>query len=165
MRLNKSTSQAIRILADCARADEQYVKVAEISERLGITPQNVFKMVHLLSRAGLVTALRGRHGGVRLMRPANAIRVGDVVRALETMESDPDPTADMATDRRTAAGVHKVLDDALEAFISILDQHTVADLADSTRQRSPRQGAAGSPRRKRDTSAHVTTTRALSRRV
>ena len=83
MRLTKSTSHAIRILIDCARADARLVKVAELSERLQITPQNVFKIVNLLARARLIEAVRGRNGGVRLARPASAIRIGDVVRATE----------------------------------------------------------------------------------
>jgi Rrf2 family nitric oxide-sensitive transcriptional repressor len=43
MRLTKSTSHAIRILIDCAQADARLVKVAELSERLQITQQNVFR--------------------------------------------------------------------------------------------------------------------------
>src|SRR6185436_17114655 len=83
MRLTKSTSHAIRILIDCARTDARLVKVAELSERLEITQQNVFKIVNLLARAHLIEAVRGRNGGVRLARPASAIRIGDVVRATE----------------------------------------------------------------------------------
>ena len=70
MRLTKSTSHAIRILIDCARADDRLVKVAELSQRLQITQQNAFKIVNLLARAGLIEAMRGRNGGVRLARPA-----------------------------------------------------------------------------------------------
>ena len=53
MRLTKSTSHAIRILLDCARADDRLVKVAVLSERLDITQQNIFKIVNLLAKAGL----------------------------------------------------------------------------------------------------------------
>src|SRR5262245_49542775 len=83
MRLTKSTSHAIRILIDCARAGDRLIKVAELSQRLEITQQNVFKIVNLLARAGLIEAVRGRNGGVRLARPADSIRIGDVVRATE----------------------------------------------------------------------------------
>src|SRR3990170_3458671 len=100
MRLSKTTNYAIRILIDCAQAEGTLVKVAEISERRAITPQNTFKIVHLLSRAGFVRAVRGRHGGVRLARPASAIRIGDVVRAMETtrleLESQGLSTKDQA---------------------------------------------------------------------
>jgi Rrf2 family protein len=83
MRLTKSTSHAIRILIDCARAGDGLIKVALLSKRLQITQQNVFKIVNVLTKAGLIEAVRGRNGGVRLARPASSIRIGDVVRATE----------------------------------------------------------------------------------
>ena len=63
MRLTKSTSHAIRILIDCARAGDRLTKVAELSQRLQITQQNVFKIVNLLARAGLIEAMRRAHCG------------------------------------------------------------------------------------------------------
>jgi Rrf2 family nitric oxide-sensitive transcriptional repressor len=128
MRLNRSTSHAIRILVDCARADGRLVKVADIAQRLALTDQNVFKIVHLLSRAELLAAVRGRNGGVRLAREARTIRIGDVVRAMETTDLELEGEATTRADRTVSEGVNKVLDSALDAFISILDQHTLADL-------------------------------------
>ena len=64
MRLTKQSGHAIRILIDCAQSNGQLVKVADVSARLGITKQNVFKIVHLLSRTGFVAAVRGPNGGV-----------------------------------------------------------------------------------------------------
>ena len=127
MRLTKSTSHAIRILIECARADDRLVKVAELSERLQITQQNVFKIVNLLARARLIEAMRGRNGGVRLARPPGAIRIGDVVRATEVTHVEID---DDVADRKQGRGrrVNQILDDALSAFIDVLDQHTLADM-------------------------------------
>jgi Rrf2 family nitric oxide-sensitive transcriptional repressor len=128
MRLTKSTSHAIRILIDCARADGRLVKVAELSERLEITQQNVFKIVNLLSRAGLIESMRGRNGGVRLARPAADIRIGDVVRATEVTHVEIEDGSRSRGPRR-GRGVNQILDDALGAFIEVLDQHTLADMA------------------------------------
>lgn len=128
MRLTKSTSHAIRILIDCARADGKLTKVAALSERLEITQQNVFKIVNLLTRAGLLRAVRGRYGGVRLARSAESIRIGDVVRATEVTHVEIEEGA-AATKRSRGHGVNRILDDALEAFIEVLDQHSIADMA------------------------------------
>jgi len=140
MRLTKSTSHAIRILIDCARADGSLIKVAALSERLGITPQNVFKIVNLLAKAGLIEAMRGRNGGVRLARPARLIRIGDVVRATEVTRVAIEEGA--PSGRRARHGVNQVLDDALGAFIEVLDRHTIADMAKG-------QLPAGTPARRR----------------
>src|SRR5262245_49433701 len=130
MRLTKSTSHAIRILIDCARAGDRLIKVAELSQHLEITQQNVFKIVNLLARAGLIEAMRGRNGGVRLARPATAIRIGDVVRATEVTHVEIEDNSVGHRPKRSR-GVNQVLDDALEAFIDVLDRHTLADMAAS----------------------------------
>lgn len=129
MRLTKQTGHAIRILIDCALAGDQLVKVADISDRLGVTKQNVFKIVHILSHAGFLSAVRGPNGGVRLAAPATSIKIGDVVRAIEVtrvkVEGGTDPTSNDAD----PGNINAMFDDALAAFITVLDQHTLAELA------------------------------------
>jgi len=125
MRLNKSTGDAIRILIACARADGALVKVVDLSATLDITMQNVFKIVHILSRSGLTAAVRGRHGGIRLSRSADAIFIGDIVRAMEQTESEP---GGRQGSERSTGDVTRVLDDALDAFIAVLDRHSLADM-------------------------------------
>ncbi|MGO4683163.1 RrF2 family transcriptional regulator [Hyphomicrobium sp. 2TAF46] len=129
MRLTKQTGHAIRILIDCALAGDQLVKVADISDRLGVTKQNVFKIVHILSHAGFLSAVRGPNGGVRLAAPATSIKIGDVVRAIEVtrvqVEGGNDPTSNDAD----PGNINAMFDDALTAFITVLDQHTLAELA------------------------------------
>lgn len=127
MRLTKQTGHAIRILIDCARVGDQLVKTAEIARRLAITPQNVFKIVHLLAHAGFVKAVRGPNGGVRLARPPRDIRIGDVVRAMEVTSVEVEPDAAGAAASATLP-INRVLDDALGAFIGVLDQHTLEDM-------------------------------------
>lgn len=144
MRLNKSTGDAIRILIACARTNGELVKVVDLSSSLDITMQNVFKIVHILSRAGLTAAVRGRHGGIRLSRSSDAIFIGDIVRAMEQTEPASDSAARHGDGGRS---VTRVLDDALEAFIAVLDRHSLADMvarearAPASSPKSPRRPA------------------------
>ena len=86
--------------------------------------------------------MRGRNGGVRLARPAATIRIGDVVRATEVTHVEiEDGTA--GRKQKRGRGVNQILDDALGAFIDVLDQHTLADMA-----ARPARRAAPAPRRK-----------------
>jgi Rrf2 family nitric oxide-sensitive transcriptional repressor len=151
MRLTKSTGHAIRILIDCARAGDGLIKVAELSERLEITPQNVFKIVNLLTRAGLIEAVRGRNGGVRLAHPADQVRISDVVRATEVTRIAIEEGGASGS-RSRGHGVNRVLDDAFEAFIEVLDRHTIADMLKA-------QASAAPPRRKPGQAARATSTR------
>jgi Rrf2 family protein len=130
MRLTKQTSHAIRILIDCSRGGSAPIKVAQIAGRLAITQQNVFKIVNVLSHAGFIKATRGRHGGVQLARPAVDIRIGDVVRATETTHIEVEDGRPLVPAQGgDAQPINSVLDHALAAFISVLDQHTLADMA------------------------------------
>lgn len=131
MRLSKTTTYAIRILLDCAAAAPDLVKVAEISERRDITLQNTFKIVHLLSRAGFLQAVRGRHGGVRLSRPAAEIRIGDVVRSMEMLRLEVE--SEEGTENQLAA-LDQLFDNALDAFISVLDEHTLEQMSKAQRR-------------------------------
>lgn len=161
MRLTKQTSHAIRILIHCARARGQLVKVAEIAGELDLTQQNVFKIVHLLSRAGFLEAVRGRYGGVRLARAPKDIRIGDVVRATEVthvaIEGETAPRR-----RGRSQPISRVLDDALGAFISVLDQHTLEEMA-RTPRREPASERAASPAGQRQRAGSKTRTTAATR--
>ncbi|CEJ87075.1 Transcriptional regulator, BadM/Rrf2 family [Hyphomicrobium sp. GJ21] len=134
MRLTKQTGHAIRILIDCTLANDELVKVADVSERLGVTKQNVFKIVHILSHAGFLSAVRGPNGGVRLAKPATSIKIGDVVRAIEVTRVQVEGGRGRKTVDNDPASINAMFDDALSAFISVLDQHTLAELAS---QKSP----------------------------
>jgi Rrf2 family nitric oxide-sensitive transcriptional repressor len=82
----------------------------------------------MLSRAGFIAAVRGRNGGVRLARPAAEIRIGDVVRATEITSVEVE-SEDRRRTRKGARKLNTIFDEALEAFISVLDRHTLEDMA------------------------------------
>lgn len=129
MQLTKQSRYAVRIVADCAKSQDELVQIADIAKRNGITMYNVAKIVPILARHGIIETVRGRGGGIRLARPASAITVGEIVRASETTR------VAAGQDKKSGNGktisvenFGQMLDDALDAFISVLDQHTVAEL-------------------------------------
>lgn len=130
MRLTKQTGYAIRILLHCATAGNRFVKVTEIAQRNQITEHNIFKIVPILAQNGFIEALRGRNGGIRLARPPEEIRIGDVVRATEATHVEADCFGvGSECVIRPVAPINLILDHALDAFIGVLDRHTLADLA------------------------------------
>jgi Rrf2 family nitric oxide-sensitive transcriptional repressor len=94
--------------------------------------------VHQLGVAGDVVTVRGRHGGLRLAKPASAINIGEVVRRTE-----PDMALVACFDTMQSCVIQDgcvlqhVLGDALAAFLAVLDGYTLADLA------APRHALAG----------------------
>lgn len=146
MQLNKTTTHAIRLLVACAKAEARMVKVADLAVSLDLTQQNTFKIVHLLSRAGLVSAMRGRHGGVALAKAANEIRVGEVVAAMEYPGNSTNATASKDT---THAQNVPLINEALSAFLDVLNQNSIADLAASNSAVKPKRTDKKPPTRKR----------------
>lgn len=131
MRLTKQSAYAVKIVTDCAMAQDELVRIAEIAARHRITKHNVAKIVPLLVREKIIESVRGRSGGLRLMRPANDITIGEIVRICENTNLEADCFGGETQDClvRPVTPINRMLDAALEAFISVLDEHTVEDLA------------------------------------
>jgi Rrf2 family protein len=135
MRLTKQTSYAIRILIHCALAGEKHVRAGDIARLDGITEYNVAKIVPMLVRAGFVTTTRGRAGGLKLARPPAKISIGEVLRVTEAthVEAECVGGTSLACGIKRAAPINRVLGEAWEAFIAVLDNYTLADLIGSRR--------------------------------
>ncbi len=71
-------------LADIAlQPQDELVILADISKRQDISLPYLEQLFVKLRRAGLVASVRGPGGGYRLARPANEIRVVDVLSAVD----------------------------------------------------------------------------------
>jgi len=130
MRLTKQTSYALRILLHCALQPDAQLKAADVAKAYNITEFNVLKIIPLLVHGGFVKTMRGRRGGLRLARPASEIRLGDLVRLTEETHIRADCFGQLHEECliQPAAPINRILDSALEAFIEVLDQHTLQDL-------------------------------------
>ncbi len=125
MRLTRYTDYAIRVLLYLGAQPEKICSISEIARAYGISQNHLMKVAHDLGKAGYVEGVRGRSGGIRLVKPADRINVGDVVRRMEEgFELVECGTCVIAP----ACGLTGVLDEALAAFMAILDRYTLADL-------------------------------------
>lgn len=164
MHLTSYTDYTLRVLMYLALNPERTATVAEIADAYGISRMHLNKVVHELGQAGDVETLRGRKGGIRLGKPADAINLADVVRRAEP-ETEIVPCFGNA--RSCILGrcclLQGILQRADHAFFAELAQYTLADLVRSrdimTKVFLPQQPpggparAAASPRRKSDAPA------------
>ncbi len=116
MRLTVFSEHALHVLAYLARHPGRVVTIKEIAGHYGASGNHLMKVVQHLAARDLVVTLRGPRGGLRLARPAQAIRIGDVVRGTES-------------GLEATSGAGAVLDRAIAAFMAVLDASSVADLA------------------------------------
>lgn len=125
MRLTLFTDYAMRVLMHLAADPDRQSSVGEIARDFAISRNHLTKVVHGLARAGYIASARGRGGGIRLARPAEQIVVGEVIRRTE----DGFELFDCGACRvAPACGLTPVVNEALAAFLAVLDRYTLADL-------------------------------------
>ena len=74
----------VRLLVELGRQPQEVpVSLKAIAAAEGLPLAYLERIVALLKKAGFVESTRGAHGGYRLARPADAIRMDEVVVALE----------------------------------------------------------------------------------
>jgi len=83
MQLTLHTDYALRVLIYLAMHPDQRVTITELSTFFNISRNHLVKVVHNLGLKGFIQSLRGKNGGLYLSRPADQIRIGDVVRQME----------------------------------------------------------------------------------
>ena len=75
-----------------------------------------------------ISAVRGKNGGIRLGKPASAIRIGDVVRELEPL-SLVNCSSEFCH-ITPACRLKQALSKAVQSFLMELDNYTLADLVE-----------------------------------
>ncbi|MCU0279210.1 MAG: Rrf2 family transcriptional regulator [Candidatus Nanopelagicales bacterium] len=82
MRLTGRIVFAIRAAAELV-GREEYVPLDIIAEAQDLPADYVRSAMSDLRRAGIVSTRRGRVGGYRLARPADAVTLADIIRAVD----------------------------------------------------------------------------------
>lgn len=136
MRLTTFSDYTLRVLMFLAINPGRLVTVPEIAAAYGISENHLVKVVHQLSRAGTVEAVRGKGGGLRLADEPKNIRLGQIVRASEGTAPiveclSEDPTACRIA---PACRLASILQLAFEALFATLDEYTLADLIRTPRK-------------------------------
>ncbi|MDO9197584.1 Rrf2 family transcriptional regulator [Rhodoferax sp.] len=139
MRLTDYTDYTLRVLMFCAMHPERSVTIAELAESHAVSKNHLMKIVNDLARQGLLQTTRGRGGGLRLLKPASDIRIGDVVRQTETdfrLVECFDANHNSCT-LTAHCQLKQVFRTALQSYFAELDKVTLADIAPAVPE-SPR---------------------------
>ena len=132
MRLTQWTDYTLRVLMYCAahQGREQPVTITEIAESHAVSRSHLTKIVHQLGTKGLLETTRGRGGGMRLLKDAKDINVGDVVRQTETdfnMVECFDPLSNQCGLSQNCR-LKGLLHEATASYLAVLDGATLEDL-------------------------------------
>jgi FeS assembly SUF system regulator len=83
LRIAKLTDYATVLMAHLARSPQRQVSAQQLASELGLPAPTVATLLKRLTRAGLVSSVRGAGGGYLLARAHKDISVADVITAIE----------------------------------------------------------------------------------
>ncbi|MGE7601504.1 RrF2 family transcriptional regulator [Peribacillus sp. NPDC097675] len=133
MRLTSYSDYSLRVLIYLASQEQnKLTNIKEISEVYHISKNHLMKIVYNLGKLGYIETIRGRNGGFRLAKSPDGINVGEVVRKTEEdfylVECFKDDDNCVIS---PVCSLKFILNNALDAFLKVLDQYTIADFTEN----------------------------------
>jgi Rrf2 family nitric oxide-sensitive transcriptional repressor len=106
---------------------DRVVTVREVADHHEISSEHLKKIVRRLSELGYITTVRGKNGGLRLACEPGDVNIGQLMREEENLCLLPcsETGAGCQVQACKLAGL---VDEALTAFLGVLDRRTLADL-------------------------------------
>ena len=83
MKISKKAQYGLRAMVYLAKKPKQVIPLKEISKKEKISLDFLEKIISDLEKAKLVKSKRGAFGGYCLIKPANKITAGEIIRVLE----------------------------------------------------------------------------------
>ncbi|MGV8996118.1 MAG: RrF2 family transcriptional regulator [Parvibaculaceae bacterium] len=133
MRVTLHTDYALRMLMLLALEPDKLHTIEEISTRYDISRNHLMKVTQTLVQSGFVESVRGRNGGLRLGKDPAVINIGSVVRATEDGFNLVEcfSAEDNYCLISSACGLRGPLEEALGAFLAVLDRYNLAALMEN----------------------------------
>ncbi len=134
MRLSTKGRYGLRaVLEIAARHGEGPVTTQTIAQNQGISERYLDQIMIPLKRSGIINSVRGARGGYVLAKKAEAIKVGDIIRALEGPIAPADCVSEQSPlqCRRQEMCITRPLWAKLrDSITEVLDSYTLAELAE-----------------------------------
>ena len=127
MHLTKFTDNSLRVLIYMSGNVGRKVNISEIAEMCEIPRNHLTKVIHTMATKGFITTTRGKGGGITMAHPADQLKVGDVIRAMEGTAEIINCDAPKCPLLRVCE-LRTILRKGQNAFLDTLDDYTVADL-------------------------------------
>lgn len=136
MALTTHTDFALRTLMYLAVKNER-ATAAQVAQLYGISSSHLAKVINQLSRLGYVRSIRGIGGGIELARPAEDIRLGQVVEAFEgNLHLLECVATEQVCSIQSFCKLKGVLAEAERVQLEYLNSVTLADVVPTKRQLS-----------------------------
>lgn len=132
MQLTKQTDFAFRVLIYLGTAPESWATIQTIASDFSISKSHLMKVVQKLVQHGYVSALRGKHGGIKLAQAPQSITLRAVIEHMETT-LDPINCFEPPCVLGHGCALKRFLWQANGHYLTYLEQVTLADILPVTR--------------------------------
>lgn len=130
MQLTQFTDYSLRALIFIGVSQPNPTTIPEIAQAYGISQHHLTKIIHHLSKKGIITTKRGRNGGIVLAVPPASLNLKALVLDLEP-HFDIVPCFNKLKQNcciAPACRLKTILWQANQAFLDLLAQYTLADI-------------------------------------
>jgi Rrf2 family transcriptional regulator, nitric oxide-sensitive transcriptional repressor len=129
MHLTTFSDYSLRVMMYLGLQHGQLVTISDIAQAYRISENHLTKVVHHLAIRGYVETLRGKGGGLRLVREPNTVNIGEMIRISEG-DTGLLPCLDKGGTCciQPSCQLMGILRRAQDALFAVLDQYTLADL-------------------------------------
>lgn len=129
MYITRHTDYCLRVLIYLAVQGDKLTTIQQIADSYGVSKNHLMKVVHLLNKKGYVETVRGKNGGLRLKLEPSVIRIGVLVREMESgLELVECFSAENRCVITPVCGLKSILNEGLKAFFDKLDEYTLNDV-------------------------------------
>lgn len=129
MRLTTFSDYSIRVIMYLGIQHGELVKISDIANAYNISENHLTKVVHQLAQKKYIETVRGKGGGLRLVRDPKTINIGEMIRDSEGDAGFlPCLVSEGECCIQSACKLMGILREAQVALYAVLDKYTLADL-------------------------------------
>lgn len=132
MQLTQFTDYSLRALIYIALRKD-LCTINDIAHAYAISSNHLLKIIHNLSKMGVIKTIRGKSGGIMMAQNPSDINLGELVMKLEP-HFDLVPCFNKEKANcciAPACKLKRILFEAKERFLMVLNQYTLSDILDN----------------------------------
>ena len=126
--LSQTAEYALRAVVCLATTGDQSITSQQLAAAAHVPADYLLKVLHTLSRAGIVSAQRGKRGGFLLAKATEDLTILDVINAVDPVQRIKSCPLHIKSHGTRLCPLHKRLDEAMIMIEQAFGDTTVADL-------------------------------------
>lgn len=129
MQLTLFTDYSLRALMYLGAKPNSLSTVKEIATYYGISQNHLVKVIHNLNQIGYIKSIKGKGGGIQLLKKPSDINLRDLIIQIESNLILVECFSKKHNTCRIAShcALSKILKESLQSFIDTLGKYTLAD--------------------------------------